>query len=90
MSRSILLGLIALVSSILIMSGCDNNTLFEDWRIDPELRREIFKECMEILPAGPEETVYNDWDEVVDECGTQAYYMSRYCTNCGNKEKNSE
>ena len=40
-------------------------------------RQRIFKECMEILPAWPVETVYNDWDEVVAECDNVAYYQAR-------------
>lgn len=40
------------------------------------LRAEVFKQCMAILPAGPLATKYNDWDEVVSECGSQAYYQS--------------
>jgi hypothetical protein len=43
---------------------------------DQKLRREIFMECLEKIPAGPQEAKYNDWDDVVDECGTQAYYIS--------------
>ena len=44
--------------------------------LDPELRQEIFFRCLEALPAGPVETQYSDWDEVVNECAQQAYYMS--------------
>lgn len=43
---------------------------------DQELRRQLFKECLSVVPKGPERTVYNDWDEVVSECGRQAYSMS--------------
>ena len=42
-----------------------------------DLRIELFEKCMNLLPAGPQETKYNDWDEVVSACGTQSYYMSR-------------
>jgi hypothetical protein len=40
------------------------------------LQRKIFKECMDSLPAGPTTAHYNDWDEVVKECGTIAYHHS--------------
>jgi hypothetical protein len=41
------------------------------------LQREIFKECMNSLPAGPVSTHYNDWDEVVEACGNVARSHSR-------------
>ena len=45
--------------------------------VDQCLRREIFNECMKNLPAGPVATHYNDWDEVVKECHSSAYYMAK-------------
>ena len=44
---------------------------------DQCLKREIFTECMKILPAGPQATHYNDWDEVVSQCGREALWMSK-------------
>lgn len=41
------------------------------------LQRETFNECMKALPAGPQSTKYNDWDEVVKECRTTAHYLSQ-------------
>jgi hypothetical protein len=41
------------------------------------LQREIFKECMNSLPAGPVSTHYNDWDEVVKACENVAWSHSR-------------
>lgn len=57
----------------LMLVGC--------WEVEPEvhdqcMRREIFKECLAALPAGPKQTQYNDWAEVVRECETAAYYQS--------------
>lgn len=40
-------------------------------------RQRIFKECMQLLPNGPEKTHYNDWAEVVSECENAAYYQSQ-------------
>lgn len=38
---------------------------------------ELFKQCMSILPKGPEHVVNsNDWDEVVNSCESAAYYQS--------------
>lgn len=60
---------------IVFISGCDVRVL----EPDPELRRELFKECMQLLPKGPDTTMYNDWAEVVDECKSYAYYGSKVC-----------
>lgn len=40
------------------------------------LRHEYFVECMKLLPAGPQTTHYNDWNEVVSACDSAAYYQS--------------
>jgi len=63
---------------LLCVSGCD---FIPAWETDQKLRREIFNECLKNLPAGPDETKYNDWDDVVEECGEQAYYLSRVKIN---------
>lgn len=44
--------------------------------VDQCLRTELFERCMRALPAGPALTRYNDWDEVVSECGIQAYHQA--------------
>ena len=41
------------------------------------LQREIFNECMKVLPAGPTATKYNDWDEVVSECRVTSRHLSK-------------
>lgn len=43
---------------------------------DTCVRNEIFQQCIQNLPKGPEVTKYNDWDEVVGECSESAYYIS--------------
>ncbi len=43
---------------------------------DQCLRSQLFEACMKDLPAGPQKTHYNDWDDVVDSCETSAYYRS--------------
>lgn len=47
------------------------------WMNDQTLRSELFQKCMQILPAGPVKTHYNDWSEVVDSCEDSAYRQSR-------------
>lgn len=66
---------------ILILVGCSKPR----YEIDQTLRFELFEKCMNLLPAGPDETVYNDWDEVVNECTKSATYMAHRCVeNCPN------
>ena len=56
----------------LIFSGCDN---MEPWRaiVDQQKRVELFQSCLVALPAGPQSTKYNDWDEVVEACDSASY-----------------
>ena len=65
---------LTLLTSLLLITSCKK----EDRAIhDMCLQREIFKECLESLPAGPISTHYNDWDEVVKECRKTAYSNSK-------------
>lgn len=65
---------IALLSVALV--GCDQNPLIQP-QPDQCLRPELFKQCMEVLPKGPERIENsNDWDEVVLACQLSAYYHS--------------
>lgn len=50
--------------------------------IDKKIYKEEYYRCINNLPAGPESTVYNDWDEVMEECQYLAQKFSSYCTNC--------
>ena len=51
--------------------------------VDQAKRHTYFLECLAALPAGPQSTKYNDWDEVVDSCNRTAYQMAAYCyANC--------
>lgn len=40
------------------------------------VRHEYFVECMKLLPAGPQVTKYNDWDDVVDSCTQSSWYQA--------------
>lgn len=65
----------AILLGCLLLSACDNiGPLLTI--TDQEKRHRYFQECLTALPAGPDNTKYNDWDEVVEECGHQAYYQS--------------
>ena len=69
--------LFLLLPLLLIACGKDDKPFIDERVANQCLRRELFNECMKMLPAGPLATKYNDWDEVVAECGSQAYYMSQ-------------
>lgn len=43
------------------------------------LRIELQKQCLKNLPAGPNTTQYNDWDEVVAQCSTNSWYIANEC-----------
>lgn len=58
---------------LLMLVGCKDLPRTE---ADQCLRAKLFKDCLESLPKGPEVVKYNDWDEVVEACGQQAYYQS--------------
>lgn len=68
----------------LALSGCElTPSPYPKMEPDQALRRTIFQECLKSVPAGPVSTVMNDWAEVVNECGSQAYYQSLTCVaNC--------
>lgn len=63
-----------IITTLLTLAGCS-----EVWKTDQELRTKLFFKCMEALPAGPQKTMYSDWDEVVAECDNIAYYQVRKC-----------
>jgi hypothetical protein len=55
------------------LSGCSSEI---GPHVDQCMRRDIFQQCLQALPAGPTATMYNDWDEVVAKCDDAAYYQS--------------
>lgn len=65
---------LTLLISLILITSCEKK---DRTMHDMCLQREIFKECMESLPAGPTSTHYNDWDEVVKTCGDIAYSQSK-------------
>lgn len=67
-----------IVAALIVVaaSGCDKGPASVERGPDQCLRREIFKECLQTVPAGPQQTVTNDWSEVIDECQSTAYYQS--------------
>lgn len=65
--------LVVAFSFAAMLAGC---TPREEHIIDQCMRRQIFFACLNALPKGPDSTKYNDWDDVVGECGTQAAMQS--------------
>jgi hypothetical protein len=63
---------------MMLLVGCNREPRY----VDQEKRRIIFKECLTALPAGPQQTKYNDWDDVVQACETTAYYQSLTKVDC--------
>lgn len=73
------MALIAASLSTALLGGCTA----EFGVVDEKLRQELFFKCMQVAPAGPQSTKYNDWAELVEECGRQARYMTTKCIkNC--------
>lgn len=78
---STLLKFAAIVSCVGMLTACnpEPGTPASEykWMPDQTLRAELFQKCMQILPAGPVKTHYNDWSEVVDSCEGSAYRQSQ-------------
>jgi len=66
------------IALLALSLGCgDDGVLPPALESDQCLRRELFVECLEAVPSGPDSTQYNDWSEVVSECANNAYYTSQ-------------
>lgn len=55
------------------LAGCTPAPAPSPWAVDQCLRADLFKQCLTAAPAGPQAARFNDWAEVVSECGDQAY-----------------
>jgi hypothetical protein len=67
-----------LITTIAILIGGCGDADKQKHTTDPDqcLRADLFQACLKALPAGPNQTKYNDWDEVVGACAQAAYYQS--------------
>jgi hypothetical protein len=69
-----------LLVALVMLAGCArehaNDKEDRGGYYDQDVRREVFFECLRAAPAGPQHTKYNDWSEVVGECGDQAHAIS--------------
>lgn len=64
---------IIVAASCLAMQGCGSRSRRVESDRDNCLYQAQFRECMELLPAGPQRTHYNDVDDAVDACADRAY-----------------
>lgn len=60
----------------MLLAGCMPEPPKKTSDYDQCLRAELFQACIKSVPAGPQAAKYNDWSEVVEECGNQASYQS--------------
>lgn len=67
---------ILLAVSILILTACSAEVKESKTVVDQCLRAQLFDRCLKTIPQGPLATKYNDWDEVVNECGGQSRSQS--------------
>ena len=72
--------LLLILTIIVLLMGCERE--FCQSMPDNTDRQRIFKECMQLLPKGPEKTHYNDWDEVVEACDETAAYQANQIRTC--------
>ena len=71
---------IAWIAGTIVFFGIIISIIYTAEKSSPKpdqcLREKLFFQCLEKIPEGPRSTHYNDWSEVVDKCGSQAYYLS--------------
>ena len=65
----------ALVLIVVLLAGCGGKPP----EADGALRIALSRDCVANLPEGPKATHYNDWDEAVEQCDTNAYYQTNAC-----------
>jgi len=73
-----------LVCVAVLLVGCNET---QPQLVNQKERQRLFKECLAAIPPGPTMTQYNDWQEVVEECGQQAYYQALTRKPCADCEK---
>ena len=62
----------------MLLAGCENERENADFAVtDQCINVALFEKCMRLLPAGPQSTQYNDWDEVVESCRYAAVTQSQ-------------
>ncbi len=78
-----------LLAILFLITACDNRPLDScrlevNWRVNQTLRAELFDKCLLRASEARKSVNYTtnddeDYDEVVSQCGNQAYLISRYC-----------
>lgn len=67
---------IAVVGSTVVLVGCGDEPTRTTQMVDQCMRQKLFSQCLAAVPSGPTITHDNPWDEVMKQCGQQAYYQS--------------
>lgn len=67
---------LVLLFSVLALTACGEKPMESRNVVDQCMRNKLFEQCLKIIPAGPLATKYNDWDEVIETCGVEAYRQS--------------
>lgn len=68
---------LSILIAVAFLAGCENTSgTVSGGYYNQDVRREVFFQCLSSVPNGPMSTKYNDWAEVVAECGSQAQYIS--------------
>lgn len=68
------MGRALLLLPVLLLPACDK---LATPTVDRELYREVFMECVDRIPEGPNSTVMNDLSEAMNRCQQVAGTVSR-------------
>ncbi len=63
-----------MLCSVTLLAACEPSP--EHSTPDQCLRAQLFQQCLKALPAGPQSTKYNDWNEVILACDSASFYQS--------------
>lgn len=76
----------ASIAACMALVGCGKSEIEPTTKWNDQGKRiKLFQECLLLVPAGPQTTTYNDWDDVVKACSDAAYYQSiviKPCDGC--------
>jgi len=71
----------------LAMMGCEKPVIPSNQPGYGALRERLFVQCMELAKGTVRAGHYNDSAEVIDECGTQSWYMANTYIGDGYAER---
>lgn len=65
---------IVLAFVLIGLAGCERT--YTSIKYDEDRVIELFQDCLDRVPEGPQKTHYNDWDEVIEMCHKVARKMA--------------